>query len=65
MANINILKQRILTRGEILYSTHKYYRAFNMKQLPSIINDLVENLNNYIIPAKNLGIITDIFYVTS
>ena len=65
MSDIDTLEKRILKRGENLYHKEEYYRAFNMKKLPNVINKLEINLEEYIKPLQNKGIISDIIYITS
>jgi hypothetical protein len=65
MSDIKTLQERILKRGENLYAQQGYYRAYNMKKLPSVINNLYINLEEYIKPLQNKGIITDIIYISS
>lgn len=47
---VNVLRSRILERGEELYRTHQYYRAFQLNTLNNVINKLKQNLTTYIIP---------------
>jgi hypothetical protein len=47
---INVLVSRILERGEELYRTQQYYRAFPLNTLNTVIDKLKENLTTYILP---------------
>lgn len=47
---VNILQSRILERGEELYRTQQYYRAFPLNTLNNVINKLKQNLTEYIVP---------------
>lgn len=64
-ADIKTLEKRISNRGEQLYVKEGYYRAYNMKELPNVINKLEMNLEEYIKPLQNKGIISDIIYISS
>ena len=58
MADGNTLKQRILERGEKLYQGDpSYYRAFNMPELPYVIENLMLHKEKNIIPAYKDGTI--------
>jgi hypothetical protein len=47
---VTILQSRILKRGEDLYATQQYYRAFQLNTLNNVISKLEENLREYIVP---------------
>lgn len=55
---IEVLKMRVYERGEELYRTEGYYRAFNPEHLQNVINALETNLTDTIIPAVEAGDIT-------
>lgn len=63
MTDIDTLSRRIHKRGENLYEKHNYYRAFNMETLPSVIQKLMESLENYLKPLEREGKITGILYI--
>ena len=47
---VNVLESRILKRGEELYRTQQYYRAFPLNRLNNVIAKLEQNLTSYILP---------------
>jgi hypothetical protein len=47
---INVLESRILERGEELYRTQQYYRAFPLNTLNNVVAKLEENLTYEILP---------------
>lgn len=47
---VNVLESRIIERGEELYRTQQYYRAFQLNTLQNVIDKLEKNLKEYIVP---------------
>jgi hypothetical protein len=64
MAAIPVLIERIQRRGEMLYTLqHPYYRTYDPTALPSVIEKLDVNLNEFILPMYRIGKINNLLFV--
>lgn len=64
MATIPTLIERIQYRGEKLYALQDpYYRTYDPTALPSVVEQLDKNLNEFILPMYRIGKINNIFFV--